>query len=98
MPATPRHGLCTSRPFCARHPCLRTDTMFRSTFLHSFFRFRRARDGKARPPALRLEALETRANPVSAILDGAGTLFIDGSGGVGTPVNDRILVRQSGGF
>src|SRR5262245_32525105 len=74
------------------------DTMFRSTFFHLLHRFRPATGGRRRPPGLRVEGLETRANPVSATLSAAGTLFVDGSGSVGSPINDRILVRQSNGF
>src|SRR5262249_33150786 len=72
--------------------------MFRSTFFHLFPRFRRPTGGKGPRASLRLEGLETRANPVSATLDAAGTLFVDGSGSVGSPINDRILLRQSNGF
>ncbi|HKB00865.1 MAG TPA: calcium-binding protein, partial [Gemmataceae bacterium] len=48
---------------------------------------------RRRPPALRVESLEARANPVIASLSAAGLLSIDGS----TAFNDRILVRQDGG-
>src|SRR5262249_59004346 len=59
-----------------------------------FFPPARRVDRPRRGPGLRVEALETRANPVSAVLDSSGALNIDGS----SSVNDRILVQQSGGF
>src|SRR5262245_41737120 len=69
-------------------------TMSRITLRHLFFPPARRVDRPRRGPGLRVEALETRANPVSAVLDSSGVLNIDGS----SSVNDRILVQQSGGF
>src|SRR4051812_6632593 len=77
--------------------------MSRSIFRHLLFGLNRKGRKPTRSPELNLEPLEKRRNPVSAIWiqdpsSTTGTLRIDGSGTSGLGENDRIRVRQAGGF